>query len=220
MLPNGEIIETLSAMDGTSESYVDSQSDSFSETHTRGTQRSKSIQHSRARGRTEGTQQVSSLNVSEGLSRSTASTPFYEYEKEWRVSSRTFESEPEFLTKMLQKMMGQPRGHVFLKVPGKPGRFLRLPWVSTPWISEKTRKAGLERVYSLPIYSRSSDATEERLLEDSIVPPTKGERLLPVAGSADALIPLRREVFAPGNEDEDFAGPEVSFKPKKPGKKT
>src|SRR5439155_27334953 len=129
MLPNGEIIETLSEMDGTSESYIDNQSDSYSETHIRGTNHSKSIQHSRARGRAEGTQEVRSLSVAGGVSRSTATTPFYEYDKEYRVSSRTFESEPEFLITKLQEMMSQPRGHVFLKVPGKPGRFLRLPWV-------------------------------------------------------------------------------------------
>jgi hypothetical protein len=208
MLPNGEIIETLSEMDGTSESYVDSQSDSFSETHTRGIHRSKSTQHSRARGRAEGTQDVRSLNVTEGVSRSAASTPFYEYDKEYRVSSRTFEGEPEFITKMLQKMMSQPRGHVFLKVPGKPGRFLKLPWVSTPWISEKTRSAGLERVYSLPFYSRPSDPAGERLLEDSVSSIISRERRLPVRASEDLLITERSEVIDPETEDEDFFGPE------------
>jgi hypothetical protein len=207
-------------MDGTSESYVDNQSDSYSETHSRGTHRSKSIQDSRAHGRAEGTQEVRNINVTGGVSRSTATTPFYEYDKEYRVSSRTFESEPEYLTTKLQKMMSLPRGHVFLKVPGKAGRFLRLPWVSTPWISEKTRTAGLERVYSLPFYSRPGDSAAERLLEDSVVSPIKSDRLIPVTASVDMLISERSAVLlVPENDDEDFAGPEGTFKPKKAGKK-
>lgn len=212
MLPSGEIIETLHEMDGRSESYVDNQSDSYTETHSHGAHTSRSVQNSLARGRAQATQDVRSLNVTESVSRGTAHTPFYEYKKEERVSSRAFESEQEFVTTMLQKMKRQPEAHVFLKVPGKSGRFLRLPWVTAPWISEKTRNAGLERVYSLPFYSRLSNPVAERLLEDSLMPPIGGGRLTSVAISKDVPIPSE-------NEDEDFAGPEVSFKPRKASKR-
>jgi type IV secretory system conjugative DNA transfer VirD4/TraG family protein len=206
MLPGGELIETFNEMDGTSDSHMDSEAETHNQTHTRGTHRSKSVQHSRALGRAEAKQEVRNVGLTEGVSRSVASTPFYEYDKEYRVSSRTFVSEQEFLTRMLQKMKGQPKGHVFLKVPDKPCRFLRLPWVRTPWISERTRKAGMERVYSLPCYSHLIDPAGERLLEESVTRPMGSPQLAPVEASLDALISPRKEVLESDDENEDFAG--------------
>src|SRR5262249_17935298 len=180
--------------------------------------RSRSVQHSRASGRAEGIQEAHSLNVSKGMSRSTADNPFYEFEEIERVSSRTFESEQEYLTDFVKRLMGQSRGHAFLKVPGKPGRFLRLPWVKEPWISEKTRNAAMERVYSLPYYSRSSDLSEERLLGDSVPPVIDGKQL-PARASAATLVSELREVNDLESEDDNFAGPEVTLTPRSTKKK-
>ena len=212
LLPNGDIVDTSSELDGTSESYVDNQSDSYGEMHTRGTQRSKSVQRSRANGRAHGSQEVRSVNFSEGKSRSMAETPFYEYREMERVSSRTYETEQEFATDALQKVKRQPKGHAFLKVPGKSGRFLRLPWVSTPWISEKTRNAALERVYKLPFYSRPNDPTEPRLLEDTAPP------LMDSAREATGVIPQRSDAIIREDDAENF-GPVAEFKPTKRGRK-
>jgi len=210
LLPNGDLVETSSEMDGMSESYVDNQSNSYSETHTRGIQRSKSVQYSRARGRAEASQEVRNLSITKGVSRSATETPFYEYDEIERVSSRTYQSEQEFVTGYIQDMKRQPVGHVFVKVPGQPGRFLRLPWVSTPWISGKTRKAAMARVYSLPCYSRPEEPEESRLPENAALPL--------IGGGQQALIPERSEVIG-RDDDATFTSPIAPFKPQKRGKK-
>lgn len=212
MLPSGEIIQTSSETDGTSESYIDNQSDSYNETHTRGTHHSQSIQTSHAEGEARSTQEVRSFNVNSGESDSVSRTPFYEYMKEYRVSSRTFESEQEFLTSRLQKIKGQPQAHAFLKVPGVPGRFLALPWVRTPWISGRAREVGLQRVFDQPFYTRRDELIE--LLPKSL--PILLER---IDQAGDLHAPAQSDISQFAEADEQFAGPEVILKPRAAKKK-
>src|SRR5262249_22805842 len=153
--------------------------------------------------------------------------PFYEYKKERRVSSRTFESEQEFLTKMLQKVKGQPQAHAFVKVPDKPGRFVRLPRVRTPWISASTRAAGHERVFSQPFYSRSDEpqtpekraerlpAPENAADRERTLPICRGDAALPEPDAAAITKKKEERLLAPAGAsaldyeaDDNFAGPE------------
>lgn len=212
ILPNGEIIETANETDGTSEADSVSQTDSHNETHSRGTHRSSGFHASQAEGEARSTQEVRSFNVNRGESDSVSRTPFYEYMKEYRVSSRTFESEQEFLTCRLQRIKSQPRAYVFLKVPGAPGRFLALPWIRTPWISSRARKVGLQLVFDQPFYSRRIESIEDSMSEDSV--PERFLRREKLVFKTLPVLPAKTGQA----DDEDFAGPEVVFKPKKAGK--
>jgi hypothetical protein len=165
-------------------------------------------------GEAESSQQTRTLNVTGARSNSTSHVPFYEYEKENRVSSRTFQCEQEFLTECVQKMMGQPKAHSFVKVPGKRGRFLILPWVRTPWISQRTREAGVKRLFDQRFYFHPNEFREEHhlsgdlALPEPIDPKKSLERTLPPVLDPETL-----------DEIENFAGPEVVLKPFKARKK-
>lgn len=232
VLPGGEVIETSNEIDGTSSADIESQSDIQTETHTRGKHSSKGIQASRAAGESEGAQQTRTMNLTGARNSSTSQVPFYEYNKEYRVSSRTFQTEQEYLTEYLKKMLGQPQAHALVKVPGEPGRFLALPWVRTPSISGKTRAAGLARVFGLPYYRRpDEDATNgndsqiapasETLLEGGkeaenkpkALPEANVDRVTPGVGAGIKPVPTEKDA------DENFAGPEVALKPWKTKRK-
>src|SRR5713101_85036 len=209
ILANGEVT-------GTSESDIESHTDLHSQTHAEGFASSRGVHMSEAEGEAEGTQEVRSFNVTHGMSESTSDVPFYDYRKLWRVSSRTFESEQEYLTVNLQQIKSQPQAHVFLKVPGTAGCFLKLPRVKTPRISARARAAGLEKVFDKPYYARQ---ISERIGEHAAPP------LLP-ASTADLIIvqepnttePVRGKLLV-SDADENFAGPEILLKPRTPRKK-
>ncbi len=209
ILANGEVT-------GTSESDIESHTDLHSQTHAEGFASSRGVHMSEAEGEAEGTQEVRSFNVTHGMSESTSDVPFYDYRKLWRVSSRTFESEQEYLTINLQQIKSQPQAHVFLKVPGTAGCFLKLPRVKTPRISARARAAGLEKVFDKPYYARQ---ISERIGEHAAPP------LLP-ASTADLIIvqepnttePVRGKLLV-SDADENFAGPEILLKPRTPRKK-
>ena len=233
MLPTGEIIETSNEIDGTSDADIYSQSDMQTETHTRGTHSSQGFQESSAVGEAEGTQQTRTLNVTGARNSSTSRVPFYEYKKEHRVSSRTFQTEQEFLTEHLQKLMGQPEAHAFVKTPGRPGRFLELPWVPTPWISARMREAGLKRVFDRPFYFHPTETHEKECRSRNLALPEAinskerlDEALEPVrdqqkADAAKEKIPRTpaKEGAECASNEEDFAGPDVILKPRRTGKK-
>ena len=201
ILANGEVT-------GTSESDIESHTDLHSQTHSEGFSSSYGVHMSEAEGEAEGTQEVRSFNVSHGMSESTSDVPFYDYGKLWRVSSRTFESEQEYLTINLQQIKSQPQAHVFLKVPGTAGCFLTLPRVKTPWISARARAAGLERVFAEPHYAR---------LDTGQIPERIGEHAAPMADhiivqEPNTTDPVRSNVVV-SDADENFAGPEILLKP-------
>src|SRR5229473_1928623 len=199
---------------GTSHARSRVNSVGFSSSDGEGFTSSRGVHMSEAEGEAEGTQEVRSFNVTHGMSESTSDVPFYEYEKLWRVSSRTFESEQEFLTTNLQKIKSQPQAHVFLKVPGEAGRFLALPRVKTPWISARARAAGLERVFAEPYYARVGTCQiPERVSEHTAT--TANEIIVREPNTTD---PVRREAVV-CDADENFAGPEILLKPLTPKKK-
>lgn len=230
ILPSGEIVQISNETDGTTEADTYSETDSYSETHTHGTHHSRSIQISRAEGKAKSTQEVRTLNVNSSESDSVSESPFYEYEKEWRVSSRTFETEQEFLTCRLQKIKCQPQAHVFLKVPSTPGRFLALPWVRTPWISSRAREIGLQRVFDQPFYSRRDELIENSVSEGPAPDgfrrreesPRKNVTFQPDRidqAARDLHVSAENDISQCTEADEQFAGPEVILKPRTAKKK-
>jgi hypothetical protein len=224
MLADGTIIGTSHDMAGTSESDISSYSDTCSETHSRGRHRSESVQVSGASGEAHAVQETRSKSASAGASESTSRVPFYEYEKQWRPSSRTFESEAEFLTKKLQRIKGLPQAHAFVKVPGKTGRFLRLPRVRTPWLPERTRNAGYARIFDRSFYFKPGEPV---IAEDLASPTERSPKSLPAAKTGEdltrcarnALAEVRAVAVEAQNRDEDFAGPDVPIAPRKTRKK-
>ncbi len=89
-----------------------------------------------------------------------AKVPFYEYEKR-RISRRDIQSEDEYLTKCLQQAKAQPVGHFLLKLPKRPARFVRAPFVPDPKITERRKSANLARVYAQPCYRQPAKETEQ-----------------------------------------------------------
>jgi type IV secretory system conjugative DNA transfer VirD4/TraG family protein len=228
ILPSGEVT-------GTSEADIESRTDLHSQTHAEGFSSSHGVHASQAEGEAEGTQDVLSFNLNTGVSVSSSDVPFYEYKKLWRVSSRTFESEQEFLTTNLQKIKSQQQAQVFLKVPGKAGCFLALPWVRTPLISARARSAGLEKVFDQPYYARLGIGQIPERAHEHAAPRaalvayeetvSTAPKLLP-ATTADQFIvqepntidPVRGNVLV-ADADENFAGPEILLKPRTPREK-
>jgi hypothetical protein len=171
--PNGENTESFSNTDGSAESfsqsnvdtdtYGESYADSESETH--GVNLARHV--AEATGESE-TKSISRTRV-----------PFYENIKRRKVTSRTFESEQEFLTKALQKLHMQPLGCCAMKVPLQPIRFIRTPWIDEPWLEAADRDQALRVMYAQPFYSTREqvDAEEaERLSKIPIVAQPKVRR--------------------------------------------
>jgi len=219
MLPDGSIIDSLHDMEGWSDSNVCSDSEMNSETDSYGSFDSESENIGRAKGKARGVQVSQSAGVSAGVTETRSRVPFYENKKTRRVSSRTFETEAEFLTTKLQKIKGLPQAHAFVKVPGKPGRFLRLLRVRTPWIPERTRKAGFARIFGHPFYFKPGEpVTKDAVAEltdrsPKSLPEARPDPAILDNGAAIKLVPAKTDT------DENFAGPEVVLKPWKTKRK-
>lgn len=154
VLPSGDIIAISNNIEGNTE--VDASG--TTETDTYGEFQAQGDQDTSSDTKIEGTQAGTSGSVSGSWNRSTSRVPHYEYLKHRVVSSRTFETEQEFLTKCLQKTKAQAVGHFLLKLPKRQALFLRAPFVRDPWVTERQRTANLERVYAQPCYERRASA--------------------------------------------------------------
>jgi hypothetical protein len=152
MMPSGDIIMATHESSGTSSG--DFASTSESETETESTSDGESHGISETEGEGENTATTHSVTI--GATR----VPFYEYEKRRVVTSRTFESEAEYLTQCLQKAKAQPRGCFLLKLPKRPALFLRAPHVPDVKATIRRRKNKLERVFSQPFYLPPTPARE------------------------------------------------------------
>lgn len=219
MLPDGSIIDSLHDMEGWSDSNVCSDSEMNSETDSYGSFDSESESIGRAKGKARGVQVSQSAGVSAGVTETRSRVPFYENKKTRRVSSRTFESEAEFLTAKLQKIKGLPQAHAFVKVPGKPGHFLRLPRVRTPWIPERTRKAGFARIFDRSFYFKPGEPVTSHASAEltgrnpKSLPEARSDRVIPGVGASFEPAPAKTDA------EENFAGPEVVLKPWKTKRK-
>jgi hypothetical protein len=202
ILPTGEIVESFHDMAGTSSADITTSTDLHGESHAHSTHRTYAEQYGYAEGEGEATQTARNAGVNAGVSDSRSRVPFYEYKKLWRVSSRTFETEQEFLTTRLQKIKGLPKAHCFVKVPGKPGCFVALPWIRTPSISSKTRAAGMDRVFSQTFYFRPDAATP------AAWPPALPQTVAPIPSNAGGGA-------VKSEEEESYAGPVITPRPLK-----
>jgi len=152
LLPNGDMMSMEHTIDGSSEADASG----TTTTDTYGEFQSEGSQYGSSKTKIDGTQVGANLGINANVNRTTSRVPFYEYVKRRIVSSRTFETEQEFLTKCLQKVKALPRGHFLLKLPKRPAMFLCAPFVRDPQITERRRTANLERVYDQPCYERRS----------------------------------------------------------------
>jgi uncharacterized protein DUF87 len=216
LLPTGEILQTSHEIEGMSDVRITGETDIDTRGYSQSIHVSRGVHTSEAEGSSEGTQDSHNSGFAVAINRSSTRVPFYEYKKHWRPSSRTFESEQEFLTTNLQKIKGQPQAHVFLKVPGKPGLFLALPRVRTPWISARQRAVGLERVFDHPYYSRLvgseiHGSAGEHSPPNSL-PAPKTDQI--IVREPDTTVAVRSEAHV-SDADENFAGPEIILKPRK-----
>ena len=150
LLPNGETISMENAIAGSSEADASG----ITTTDTYGEFQSQGEQDGTSETKIEGTQSGTNFGINGSFNRSTSRVPFYEYVKRRIVSSRTFETEQEFLTKCLQKVKALQVGHYLLKLPKRPVLFLRAPFVREPQITERRRAANLDRVYDQACYER------------------------------------------------------------------
>ncbi len=188
ILANGDITLGTHETSGTTSGDFSSESSINTESWSNASGVQDTVSESEATGTTRGT--------SSGTATGVARVPFYEYRKSRRVSSRTYETEQEFLTKCLQKAKAQPVGHFILKLPKRPALFLRAPFVRDPWITERRRAANLERVYAQPCYERRDQPGQ---------PPVRSSyQLLPGAVQLPANPPV--EPAEPGADvpDDDF----------------
>jgi len=172
-------VDTLMESESATESETDHSGQSIHQTASQS--ESDATQFARSRGH--------NLAFNTGLSR----VPFYEYKKHWRVSSRTFLTEQEFLTLQLQKIKAQPQAHCFVKVPGKRGRFVALPRITDPWISARTREAGLQRVFGQPFYSTHEECEMLESNQRSLPPATEAEDSF----SGHEIVPARKSRHKP-----------------------
>jgi hypothetical protein len=148
VLPTGDIIAISNSIEGNTE--VDASgtmtSDTFGEFQAEG------VQNTTSETKIDGTQSGAGVSINGSLSRSTSRVPFYEYEKNRVVTSRTFESESEYLTECVKKAKAQPRGCFLLKLPKRPALFLRAPYVPDVKATSTRRNKKLEQVFSQPFY--------------------------------------------------------------------
>jgi hypothetical protein len=135
----------------------------------------------------------SGINKSAGKNYSKTITrgPFQELIKRLKVSSREFFSLAEFLTTKLQKLKRQPRAHWAIKTIEGQAIFFRAAFVKSLGKSEDLLSNFRKLIFGRPTYVPLADN-------------------FPPASSPSA---------SQSEDDEDYFCREVSFKPKKAGKK-
>jgi hypothetical protein len=132
---------------------------------------SNTVSRSRTSVHSIAMQQAITKNLSEIETRGTArgsgwsfgvtATPFYEYKKRRRVSSRTFETYDEFIVRAMQRLQAQPTGHFVLKTPTSSPVFVRAPFVRTPFLPPAVIRSAVELMYARPCYGKPADIAEE-----------------------------------------------------------
>jgi len=184
MLANGDVMMGTHETSGTTAGDFASESSMETESWSNASGVQDTVSESQLTGSSEATNRGTTMGV--------VSVPFYEYRKRRNVSSRTFETEQEFLTKCLQKAKAQPVGHFLLKLPKRPALFLRAPFVRDPWITERQRTANLARVYEQLCYERR---------EPPALPPTTASQLTAPDIQFGAKSPTKPGEEAPPEDD-------------------
>jgi hypothetical protein len=151
-------------------------------------------------GETEGTSDGMSASETAGESETVTETPYTEYIKSRKVSSRTFFTEQEFLRMAITKLKLQGRGEFMVKVPGVRPNFLRAHWVSNEKLRSSDRELALAQVYSQPFYRPIRDILEEEAR--SAQPPTEIRQ----SKSPRSKTNKRDRGAAPGDATDDLDG--------------
>jgi hypothetical protein len=177
ILANGDV--TLGSHESTGTTVGDffGETSMNSESYSNASGIQDGVSQSESTGTNSGTNSLTTMNV--------ANVPFYEYKKRRNVSSRTFETEQEYLTKCLQRAKAQPVGHFLLKLPKRPARFIRAPFVADPKITERRKSANLARVYAQPCYLDPAKAAEQ-------APPAPYQLAEPEVKFVDVRVPSSR----------------------------
>ena len=154
-MPATSLVETEANV---SHSEASSESQSFSETEI----------FAKGCSESEGGQSVSQKSSAKGSALSTGTTsgrsgssvtsdvPFYEYKKSRVVSSRTFVTLPEFITRWLVRVKTLPKAHFAIKVPGRAALIVKAPFVKTPTPTKRRSTKGLRILFAQPFYQASS----------------------------------------------------------------
>ena len=119
ILANGDITLGTHETSGTTSGESSSESFMNTESYSNASGVQDGVSESQSTGTNCGTTTGMTMNVTK--------VPFYEYEKRRNVSSRTFETEQEYLTKCLQRAKAQPVGHFLLKLPKSPAHLFAHP---------------------------------------------------------------------------------------------
>ena len=146
VLPTGEMVISEAASGGHGTSDVVSENMITGASDSEATADGGSI--TRARGST------GSASASIALSASLTRQPFHEYRKRRVVSSRTFWSEDEFLTKRVQEVLKLPQGCFVVKVPRKSAVLVRAPFVGAPRVGAALMASARARLAALLSYVR------------------------------------------------------------------
>ncbi len=187
ILANGDVNVGSHETSGTTSGDFESESSGDTESWSSASGVQDTVSESEAKATTEATNY--------GRATSYAQVPFYEYRKRRNVSARTFETEQEYLTKCLQTAKAQPVGHFILKLPKQPALFVRGPHVREPWISERQRKANLDRVYAQPCYEKLGDKTPMPANHPYQLPPAKVEFGTQEPSAAEPHVPDTNDDF-------------------------
>ncbi len=174
VLPSGDVLMTTLWNAG----------NSFGTFNSRTRRRGTSLQESDTSGSTEGEAHQVGKARRVGVNKSISVQPFHAIKKRRVPSSRTFVNKDEFLTKCMQAVHQQPRGHCVAKVPGKPAVFIRVPVVDPPYVSLRLRTLARDKMLAAPCYRKREDVeAEERArdekAEDSPRPPRARRPIIP-----------------------------------------
>jgi hypothetical protein len=182
MLANGDITMGTHESSGTTSGDFIGETSMNTESYSNASGIQDGVSESESTGTNSGTNFGMSMNV--------ANVPFYEYKKRRNVSSRTFETEQEYLTNCLQRAKAQPVGHFLLKLPKQRARFVRAPFVPDPRITERRKSANLARVYAQPCYLDPAKAPEQ-------APPAPYQFKEPEVKFVDVRVPSSRHKQRP-----------------------
>ena len=78
--------------------------------------------------------------------------PFYEYHVSRNVSSRTFVTKDEFLTRKLQAVKALPRGSFLIKTPTSQALLLNAPFVAVRKLSAAVLARAKAQIFSADFY--------------------------------------------------------------------
>lgn len=187
LTPEGDDLQ-VGHQEGSSMATVESTVETSMESHTRS--RSHSVQRATTRGTSE--QEGTTKGRGTSRSRTVALTPFYEYLKRYRVSSRTFWTFEEFIVRSMQRLQRQSKAHFVLKKPAASPIFVCAADVRTPFVPQRLLAPALQRICSRPIYATPLQIEHEEAQRRRALVRIPDGRTIEVKPHAGKLISYKR----------------------------